>query len=49
MVRECFRKQERQSVERDVVIRLRKPLIRQDRASAQAALCETLSLALALK
>lgn len=49
MVRECFRKQDRQGVERDVVIRLRKPLLKKDRANAQAALCETLGLALALK
>ncbi len=49
MVRECFRQQDRQGVMRDVVIRLRKPLGKQDRATAQAALFETLSLALAAK
>jgi ribonuclease P protein component len=47
MVRECFRLLEvRKSFAQDVVIRLRKPLHENDRASAQCVLSVTLSLVL---
>jgi ribonuclease P protein component len=49
LVRECFRHQNRQGIERDVVIRLRKPLCKQERVDAKAALFQTLSMALASK
>lgn len=49
LIRECFRCYVRQGKAIDVVIRLRKPLNRQDRATAHSVLCETLKLALTVE
>lgn len=49
LVRECFRRQDRQGAECDVVVRLRKPLDKQDKATAQAVLSDMLRSTLAAK
>ena len=49
LIRECFRKCARQGIARDVVIRLRKPLHKQDLAEARATLGEMLKTVLAPK
>ena len=47
LIRECFRKCARQGMAQDVVIRLRKPLHKQDLADARATLGEMLKTVLA--
>jgi ribonuclease P protein component len=49
LIRECFRKCARQGIARDVVIRLRKPLHKQDLAEARVSLGEMLKTVLAPK
>jgi len=49
LIRECFRLQVRQGAGRDVVIRLRKPLDKQDRAKARAVLSDMIRFTLAVK
>jgi ribonuclease P protein component len=49
LIRECFRKFARQGIARDVVIRLRKPLHKQDLAEARVSLGEILKTVLAPK
>jgi ribonuclease P protein component len=47
LIRECFRKCARHGIARDVVIRLRKPLLKQDLAEARSTLGEMLKTVLA--
>jgi ribonuclease P protein component len=49
LIRECFRKCARHGIARDVVIRLRKPLDRNDLPAARATLGELLRTVLAAK
>ena len=49
LIRECFRKYARQGMAQDVVIRLRKPLHKQDSGVARATLDEMLNTVLAPK
>lgn len=49
MIRECFRKCAKQSIARDIVVRLRNSLGSKDRAEARAVLNEMLKAALAAK
>ncbi len=49
LIRECFRHRARNGIERDLVVRLRKPLEIKDLPKARAALDEMLESVLAVK
>jgi ribonuclease P protein component len=49
MIRECFRKYARHGMAQDVVIRLRKPLLKQDLPQARETLGEMIRTVLAAK